>query len=185
MSLGSRFRRRSHHDWDRPSMIDPPTDREPGNDLQSLKMKKGRLANARGPSLGRKRPRRAAIACGYRCPACMSALHEFKVGFWPKASASPCQTGAESLPRSAYFTALLTDFRRGANSRECRRKRRLAPRAGFAHVDFIDEISREPVFTSVFTSKIRNCTSNGSGHCGCLVPAHPAKLGPNPTAMLG
>jgi hypothetical protein len=30
----------------------------------------------------------------------------------------------------------------------------LAPRAGFAHDDFIDEISLEPVFTSVLTSKI-------------------------------
>jgi hypothetical protein len=38
----------------------------------------------------------------------------------------------------------------------------MAPRAGFAHVDFIDEISLEQVFTSVLTSKIRNCQRTGA-----------------------
>jgi hypothetical protein len=36
-----------------------------------------------------------------------------------------------AVPRSAYFTELLTDLRRVANTREWGRKRRLAPRAGF------------------------------------------------------
>jgi len=92
--------------------------------------------------------------------------------------------GPQRLQEVLILQGFLTDLRRGVNSREWGRKRRLAPRAGFAHVDFIDEVSLEPVFTSVLTSKIRNCPNEG-GHCASFVPAQAAKLDPNPHRGVG